>query len=217
MVFPENAGRQDIVIQSAKRSAAFLLTICIGLIGACGRGSPPDDGTTFAADKIPFDAEPFLHKNAKLGIGRPGDLGIFKDDGRLPIDPREAARFAVAQLRKRGVKDILICESHWIAAAISGYLVDGLGRLTIGGRDFTTFRVGIRDGLEARHGAEYDAGREFVFIAFGCDANGRTVWYPDPGPDFMLGPDQNVPEGYLSYEFLLHRPEFESLSVRYGR
>lgn len=206
-----------MLIQSAKKSAAFFLTICVGLIGTCGRGSPPDDGTTFAADNIPFDAEPFLHKNAKLGIGLTADSDIFKSTGRRPIDPREAAWFAIAHLQKRGVRDIVICESQWIAAAVSGYLVDGLGLLTIGGRDFTAFRVGIRDGLEARHGSDYEAGKEFVFIALGCDANGRAVWHPEPGPDFMLGPDQNVPEGYLSYEFLLHRPEFESLSVRYGR
>ena len=206
-----------MLIQSGTRSYALLLTICIGLIGSCGRGSSPEDRSSLSADKVPFNAESFLHKNAKLGIGLIMDSDIFKSSGRLPIDPREAARFAVAHLQKRGVKDILICESHWIAAAVSGYLVDGLGLLTIGGRDFTTFRVGIRDGLEARHGSDYEAGKEFVFIALGCDANGRAVWYPDPGPDFQLGPDQTVPEGLLSFEFLLHRPEFESLSVRYGR
>jgi mannosidase alpha-like ER degradation enhancer 2 len=161
--------------------------------------------------------EPLLHKNAKLGIGLPGDLGIFKSDGGFPIDPREAARFAAARLHERGVKDILICESRWIAAPLSGYLVDGLGGLTIGGRDFTTFRVGVRDGCEARRGSGFEAGNEFVFIALGRDASGRAVWCPDPGPDIKLGPDRTFPESLLSYEFLMNRPEFESLSVRYGR
>jgi len=200
---PEAPERPSLKSRAWVRLLPFLLGLGVVLIDRAGANGQ---------DSI----ESYFHKNAKLGIGLIMDSDIFKSSGRLPINPREAARFAVAQLQIRGVQDILICESHWIAAAISGYLVDGLGRLTIGGRDFTTFRVGIRDGLEARHGAEYDAGREFVFIALGCDANGRAVWHPDPGPDFMLGPDRNVPEGLLSFEFLLNRPEFESLSVRYG-
>ncbi|MCJ7586562.1 MAG: hypothetical protein MUQ00_01455 [Candidatus Aminicenantes bacterium] len=201
---PEAPERPSLKSRAWVRLLPFLLGLGVVLIDRAGANGQ---------DSI----ESYLHKHAKLGIGLIADSAIFKPGGPFPIDPREAARFAVAHLRKRGVKDIVICESHWIAAATSGYLVDGLGRLTIGGRVFTTFRVGVRDGLEARHGADYDAGREFVFIAHGCDSSGHAVWHPEPGPDFVLGPDQTVPEGLLSFEFLLHRPEFESLSVRYGR
>lgn len=163
----------------------------------------------------PDDPGPLLHSNARLGIGLPGETSLFRADGRLPIAPREAVRFAAAHLRRRGAADVLICESRWIAAPLSGYLVDGLGRLALDGREYTAFRVGVRDGGEAGSGAE--AGSEFAFIAFGRDADGRPVWYPEPGPDVHPGPDQACPEGLLSFEFLMNRPEFEGLSARYGR
>jgi len=156
----------------------------------------------------------YLHQNARLGMGLPSDE-IFSPSGSKPISPATAAGFAVSHLKRMGVKDIVICESHWIAAAISGYLVDSQGRLTIGNKHFSVFRIGIRDGSEKHHGEEYKEGTKFVFIALGWDNTGKPLWYPDPGPDYKLAKDEGVTEGMLSYEYLLYRKEFESLPVRY--
>jgi hypothetical protein len=199
----ESSGIQRTALALAT-AAAFTLSF-----SACRR--PASDSATGREW-----ATPYLHKNARLGLGLPEYPDIFKAEGRFPIDPRAAARFAVDILRGKGVQDPVICESRWIAAPLSGYLVDALGRLKIGRKDFTTFRVGVRDGCEARQGLDFAAGKEFVFIAFGCDTSGQAVWYPEPGPDYLPAPDEAYPEGLLSFEFLLHRPEFEGLSVRYG-
>lgn len=156
----------------------------------------------------------YLHKNAKLGIGLASEE-LFLPSGTKPITPRAAAGFAVYHLKRIGVKDIVVCESHWIAASISGYLVDSQGSLTIGDKHFSVFRIGIRDGLEKHHGEDYKEGTKFVFIALGWGNTGKPLWYPDPGPDYKLAKDEGVTEGMLSYEYLLYRKEFESLPVRY--
>lgn len=156
----------------------------------------------------------YLHQKARLGVGLISEELLFRT-GTKPISPRAAAWFAVQHLKRIGVQDIVVCESHWIAAAVSGYLVDSQGRLTIGNKHFSVFRIGIRDGLEKHHGKEYQEGTKFVFIALGWDSMGRPFWHPDPGPDYELAKDEGVTEGMLSYEYLLHRKEFESLPVRY--
>ena len=153
----------------------------------------------------------YLHKNCKLGQ----QPEFLIQEGRVkPISPREAASFAVRGLQARGVKEIVICEALWIAAPLSGYLVDAKGKATINGTEFSSFRVGIRDGLEEKNG-QYAAGEEFVFIARGEIENGRSVWYPSPGPDYELGEGGDVTDGMLAYEFLLHREAFEHLADRY--
>jgi len=130
------------------------------------------------------------------------------------ISPQEAASFAVSRLQARGVKDIVICESFWIAAPLSGYLVDAKGKATINGTEFSSFRVGIKDGLGEK-GERSSAGQEFVFIARGETKPGQSVWYPSPGPDYELAEGESVPEGMLAYEFLLNREQFEELHIRY--
>lgn len=159
-----------------------------------------------------------LHKNAVLGIGLSPFVPTGESaalSGHLILSPRMAAAFAVFHLRQMGVGNILICESHWIAAPLSGYLVDALGNCTLEGKNFLVFRIGIRDGGEAIHGKEYSAGVQFVFIALGWDSLGKQIWYPQPGPDYHLSVNKDVPQGALSYEFLLRRDEFENLPIRY--
>jgi hypothetical protein len=157
-----------------------------------------------------------LHKDAKLGIGLPSPELVDTLRPR-PISPRAAAMFAVQNLQERKVKDILVCESRWIAAPLGGYLVDCQGRMSIGGKRFTVFRVGIMDGTDSRHGMQYRAGTEFVFIALGRNAQGKNVWFPDPGPDYVPGPGEETTRGMLAYEFLLRREDFETLARRYRR
>jgi len=131
-----------------------------------------------------------------------------------PISPREAASYALLRLQARGVKDIVICETFWITAPLSGYLVDAKGKAIINGKDYSLFRVGVKDGLE-KSKEKSSAGEEFVFIARGDNKAGEAVWYPSPGPDYRLGEGEAVPEGMLAYEFLLNRDKFESLESRF--
>jgi hypothetical protein len=166
----------------------------------------------FSYDENSLDR--YLHKNAQLGIGVPPGELIYPS-GPKPISPRQAAFFAVQRLREKGVKEILVCESHWIAAPLSGYLVDCQGKMTIEKKDFSVFRIGIHDGFEKRHGRKSRAGEEFVFIALGWDQTGKPVWYPEPGPDYQLRDGEAYPMELLTYEFLGRREKFESLPFRY--
>jgi hypothetical protein len=154
----------------------------------------------------------YLHKNASLGLNPPSEL--FQHSAQKPISSQQAALFAVKYLQARGVKDIRICEAHWIAAPLSGYLVDAQGKATINEMSYSIFRVGIRDGLEEKDGNR-PAGEMFVFIALGKEESGRPVWYPSPGPDYRLAQGEAVTEGMLAYEFLLYREKLEMLAVRY--
>jgi hypothetical protein len=153
----------------------------------------------------------YLHKNAQIDSA-PQDL--FHGSAMKPILPLQAASFALHRLEARGVRDIVICEISWIAAAVSGYLVDVKGKATINGINYSTFRIGIRDGSEKKNGKSL-AGDEFVFIARGEKESGRPVWYPSPGPDYKLADGGDVTEGMLAYEFLLNRKKFESLRSRF--
>ncbi len=153
----------------------------------------------------------FLHKDCRFDS--PSDFVI--DGSKVkPISPHQAAESAVRHLQARGVKDVVICEMLWIAAPLGGYLVDVKGRATINGNDFSSFRVGIRDGSDYKNG-KYSAGEEFVFIARGEDKSGQSLWYPSPGPDYELAEGGDVTEGMLAYEFLLKRKDFESLGLRF--
>ncbi len=152
-----------------------------------------------------------LHKDCKLSSS---PEFLIQNSKVKPISPREAALFALRRLQARGVKDIVICEACWIAAPISGYLVDAKGKATIDGTNYSTFRVGIQDGLEKKNG-QSSAGEEFVFIARGEKETGEPLWYPSPGPDYKFTEGQDVTAGMLAYEFLLHRKNFESLASRF--
>jgi hypothetical protein len=153
----------------------------------------------------------FLHKDCRFDS--PSDFVI--DGSKVkPISPHQAAESGVRHLQTRGVKGIVICEIFWIAAPLGGYLVDAKGQATINGNDFSSFRVGIRDGSDYVSGNS-SAGAEFVFIARGKNKSGQSVWYPSPGPDYELVEGGAVTEGMLAYEFLLNREKFETLGTRY--
>jgi hypothetical protein len=133
---------------------------------------------------------------------------------RKPISPREACYFAIEHCEVKGIKHIVICEVQWIAAPLSGYLIDLTGKLTIDHEDYTTFRIGITDGYE-EDTEKNPAGEEFVFIAFGKNTEGKILWYPRPGPDYKPAEEEATPESFFIYEFLLNRDRFETLFDRY--
>jgi hypothetical protein len=154
----------------------------------------------------------YLHEDANINNG-PSEEFIDKT-GQRPITPEEAALFAVRELQKMNVEDIIICEVYWIAAPLGGYLVDSKGKACINGKLYTIFHVGIRDGSDLIDG-KYLAGEKFVFIASGKDESGR-YWYPAPGPDYnLVERDSITTDGMLQYEFLLYRENFENLENRY--
>jgi len=153
----------------------------------------------------------YFHKDCKFN---PPPDWVIDSSKVKPISPRQAAEFAVRRLQARRVKDIAICEVSWITAPLGGYLVDAKGRATINGNDFSSFRVGIRDGSDYWRG-NYSAGEEFVFFALGADRSGKSLWYPSPGPDYQLAEGEVMTEGMLAYEFLLRRKDFESLGIRF--
>ena len=137
-----------------------------------------------------------------------------------PITAREAAWFAVQRLKERGVKQIEVCELHRVVAPLGGFIIDSKGSLTAGEKNFSVFRVGIRDGTEDEKG-KYKAGEVFVFIAMGKDDSGKPVWYPEPGPDYKPAEDETAQEQLFAYEFLGglsghdDRADFENLSSRF--
>ncbi len=131
-----------------------------------------------------------------------------------PIRATQAVRYAVEALKRRRVRDIRICQFAWIVAPLGGALVDATGVQDLAGARYTTFRVGVRDGTEAKYG--YRAGEEFMFIARGLNRAGEVVWQPTPGPD-----SDEVKNGFVGdYEFLavigeykfLDRKSFENLA-----
>ena len=159
----------------------------------------------------------YLHKNAILAVpplSSPPPADLIQKAERMPISPRKACWFAIEHLESKGVKDIVICEVHWIAAPLSGYLIDIKGKLTIDHEDYTTFRIGITDGFDEDAGKN-PAGKEFVFIAFRKNTKGKSLWIPRPGPDYKFKEGEAMPESLLIYEFLLNRERFETLYDRY--
>jgi hypothetical protein len=86
-----------------------------------------------------------------------------KESGYKAISTEDAIRFAIQRLENKGVESIKVCETSWIVAPLGGFLIDGFGKLKIGEKEYSTFRIGITDGSEG------DAGDEFGFIARGAD------------------------------------------------
>ncbi len=130
-----------------------------------------------------------------------------------PVSEDDASSIARTLLESRGVAGPVICEVHRIEAPLAGYLVDALGSLVVDGIEYSTFRIGVRDGSEQECG-DFNAGDEFVFIARGIDALGAVIWLPAPGPDQT--PDQGL-EFDPTWEFLLDREQFETLEERHPR
>lgn len=99
------------------------------------------------------------------------------------------------------VENIAICSVSSIDAPISGFLVDARGSVVYDSREYSHFRVGIRDDGED----PALAGEEFVFIAAGFHRAGEVYFLPEEVPgEFVPG-----------LEFLMDREEFLSLGERY--
>jgi hypothetical protein len=116
----------------------------------------------------------------------------------------------LALLAGHGVADPVVCETRRVEAPLTGYLVDATGSLVVGDIEYTTFRIGVRDGLEEQDGM-FPAGAEFVFIARGVDGSGGVHWLPAPGPDAR--PEDGA-EFDSTWEFLWDREEFETIEFR---
>ncbi len=160
-------------------------------------------------------ARPFVHPRAVIQGSPEPFRADFKTKGVLTAE--DAVNRAVGIMRKRGIARLCICEVSWIAAPVSGYLVDAQGDLSLDGGRCSLFRLGITDSPQGSGSLEFPegAGEEFVFIARGVDAAGRTLWFPPPGPDCRPGPQQETTMGMLAYEYLLGRQRFETLPERY--
>jgi len=151
-----------------------------------------------------LDIDKYLHEDAILhGVEMPPEAEY------KAISLKEAIQFAIRYLENKGVKEIKICETKWMAAPLGGFLIDGLGDFSIGGKEYSIFRIGIRDGSEG------NAGEAFAFIARGEDEKGNVIWYPEPGPGFQPVKGEVFPEELMVYEFLIDRERFESLSSRF--
>ena len=153
----------------------------------------------------------YLHPKAQLGS--PPAVELFEGI-RPPISPRAACKLALRHLLSKGVKRIVICETHWIAAPLSGYLIDAKGEWSREGRTYTLFRIGVEDG-SGPVTQPSAAGREFVFIARGPGEGGKASWHPAPGPDYRVREGETVSEGMLAYEFLLYHRRFEAIPRHY--
>lgn len=147
----------------------------------------------------------YFHKNAIIG-----NISTNYPKG---IKGKEAALFAIKKLETRGINNIQICVVTWIAAPLGGYLVDAKGTWKHKGREFSVFRIGIRDGSDEREN-KFLAGEEFVFIAMGEDKSNK-IWYPSPGPDYEIKEGEVMPIDLLAYEFLPDKKEFENLPLRF--
>lgn len=113
---------------------------------------------------------------------------------------------ALHVLYLREVDSIQICEAMRIEAPLSGYLIDATGIWNEGERQYTLFRIGIRDDEEDPS----RAGNEFVFLAAGFNENGEAYYYPATAG--IEDPDGNFS---LEREYLLNEEEFLSIPQRF--
>lgn len=111
---------------------------------------------------------------------------------------------ALDTLYAMGGDDIRFCDLMRIEAPLGGWLLDGLFDLQKEGNHYGTFRVGVSDRADV-----------FAVIARGGGEDGTAAWLPPPGPDCGVPEGEAVPEGLLTYEFLLRRDEFEGLGERF--
>jgi hypothetical protein len=132
---------------------------------------------------------------------------LYPDSVDLPglITAQAAAEAAAGALVHEGASEITVCRTSWIAAPLGGYLVDGLLALSTDSAEYTSFRVGVRDGSEG------NPGEIFVTLLKGETPEGEVAWYPSPGPDYIPAEGDVAPDRLLDYEFLLDREIFESL------
>ncbi|OPL17888.1 MAG: hypothetical protein AVO35_08400 [Candidatus Aegiribacteria sp. MLS_C] len=166
-------------------SYAFILALIMVPIAAAEYDGQP----------IPFDDYLYPGEEVVLLAVQLGDTAL-----------EEALAAALEELEEAGGEDILFCSIMRIEAPLAGYLLDGLWRADIQGREYGTFRVGVEDG-----------GTPFVLIARGVGSGGEVHWYPPPGPDWRPGGNCETPESFLDYEFLIGREAFEDIEEVYPR
>lgn len=136
------------------------------------------------------------------------DCGIIESLMQNNNDYLDNAIFdAFERLTGMGGEDILVCRCHRIEAPLGGYLIDGLFKLEMNGKNYSTFRIGIEDG---------EPDTFFAFIARGMDHNSDVIWYPEPGPDYIPEENQVTPESFFTYEFLIDRDEFDNLEDEFS-
>ena len=149
-----------------------------------------------------------LSSSPQLGDFIHPDCGIIESLMQNSNEYLDNALFdAFERLTGTGGEDIFICRCHRIEAPLGGYLIDGLFRLEMNGKNYSTFRIGIED-------AEPDT--FFTFIARGMDQYSDVIWYPEPGPDYIPQENQVTPESFFTYEFLIDRDEFENLENEFA-
>lgn len=183
-----------------RKVLVIVLFLCITSIGS----SEPMDADSLAK---------YIHPKAGPTVNPPPSDSTPSHQNAL--SPHEAIKVSIPLFLQKGISDLQICELRWIAAPFPGFLIDALGTLPEDETGYRVFRLGIHDGADEQFGPQYAAGKEFVFLAMGTDSTGSQVWHPDPGPDASQEEINANPEGFLSYEFLLQREEFESLPERY--
>ena len=181
----------------------YLTIIFLLGLAACGQKNQQVEQTAFKTDTV---VNKYFHKDVIIG-----NLSNSYPKG---IKGKKAALFGIKKLKERDIKDIQICVVSWIAAPVSGYLIDAKGTWKHKDQKFSVFRIGIRDGSEERKNKLF-AGEEFVFIALGEDKSGEKIWYPPPGPDYEIKENKVVPEAYYFYEFLLERQDLENLDLQF--
>ena len=158
----------------------------------------------------------FVHPRARIQ-NYPEDFKI-KFEKKGIMDAESAISRAVEILRNRGIGRLCICEVSWIAAPVSGYLIDALGDFSFDGNHFKIFRLGITDCPQSTGNPDFpmDAGEEFVFIAKGLSQDGLPRWFPPPGPDTVHDTHGFDTRSVLAYEFLFDRASFETLPQRFS-
>jgi hypothetical protein len=150
-----------------------------------------------AASSVPLSA--FIYPDAALK-----EAITLMDDDRLISSLYQA----FDTLTALGGEDILVCRVQRIEAPLGGYLIDGLLRIELEGKEFTSFRIGISDSV-------YDP--PFTLIARGVGSEGDVLWYPEPGPDYIYQPDEVMNEASFAYEFLFDREDFENIEIEFSR
>lgn len=101
-----------------------------------------------------------------------------------PISPRQALRFAVEALERRGVRGIRMCEITWIQAPLGAAIIQATGGWKRGGSSFDAFALAIRDGTEAKRG--HPAGEEAYLVARGIGADGKETYHTSGEDDLLF-------------------------------
>jgi len=101
--------------------------------------------------------------------------------GPRPISAKQALRWAVHFLERRGVRDIRLCRLNWYQAGVGGAMVYATGMWKTGDVSYDSFAEFIHDGTEVNYG--HIGGTEVFMVARGVDREGKETYYDSGGPD----------------------------------